>query len=390
MKKGLIFLTLSLLIFNTIAQQNQVQNANNALRSGELDKAKKAIDLAAEHESTRNLNKMWYYRGKTYLGIYDSKEFKNLDADAALKAVTSFINCLKGDKDNIYKDEVTGLLIASSIRLYNNGIDAYRNSDFIKASLNLIAIFDAFPYDKDKTLTRSNITPESLNYDLYSISRDSKDIGKAKEYLQKLIDAKYKSPKIYIDMSRIFLSEKDTAKALQYIEMGRSLFDDDVKLINAELTLYIQQSKTDVLLEKINTAIASTPDNELLYYTQGLIYKDKKQNDKAEIAYKKVLELKPDHSDANFELGVLYFNRGVEWNNKASNLPLSDTKKVKEYDEKANSDFKNSIPYFEKAHELNPNDISIIQSLMKAYRIIGDDAKFNAMKEKADKFKAKK
>ena len=64
MKKGFLFLSLSLLVFSTIAQQNQVQNTNNALRAGELDRAKIAIDLASEHESTKNLTKMWLYRGE--------------------------------------------------------------------------------------------------------------------------------------------------------------------------------------------------------------------------------------------------------------------------------------------------------------------------------------
>lgn len=391
MKKSLLFLALTILVLKTIAQPNQVQNTNNALRSGELDKAKTAIDLAAENESTKNLTKMWYYRGKTYLAIYENKkEYKNLDPDAAQKAAVSFVNCLKGDKENVYKDEITGLLVRSTVGLYNTGIDNYRKGAFEKASQNLLAIFDVFPFDKDKALTRSNITAESLNNDLYSIAMDARDMTKAKEYLQKLIDAKYKSPKIYIDMSKIYLSEKDTAKALHYIETGRSLFDEDLKLINAELTIYIQQGKTDVLLEKLNKAIESAPDNELLYYTQGLIYKDKKQVEKAEAAYKKVLELKPDHIDANYELGVLYFNRGVEWNTKANSVPPSETKKAAEYNEKATADFKTAIPYFEKVHELNPNDISIIRSLKKVYGRIGDDVKFAAMKEKEDKLVPKK
>ncbi|MFY9308334.1 MAG: tetratricopeptide repeat protein [Bacteroidia bacterium] len=390
MKKSLIFISLSLLVMKGAAQENNLNNANNYLRSGELDKAKNAIDLAAEHEKTKTQNKMWYYRGKTYLAICESKDFKNLDSDAPVKAFVSFINLLKADKNNVYTKEVTGFMISSAIRTYNHGLDEYRNGNFIKAAEELSLIFEAFPFDKDKGLTRSNISPEALNYDLYSISLDAKDIGKAKEYLQKLIDAKYKSSKIYIDMSRIYLSEKDTAKALQYIEMGRGIFDDDVKLINAELAIYIQQHKTDVLLEKINKAIESTPDNELLYYTQGLIYNEKKQPEKAEEAYKKVVELKPDHFDANFELAVMYFNRAVEWNNKASNLPLSETKKQQEYDQKAKADFASAAASFEKCHELNSNDLTTVQSLMKVYRILGDESKSLAMKEKADKIKAAK
>ena len=41
-------------------------------------------------------------------------------------------------------------------------------------------------------------------------------------------------------------------------------------------------------------------------------------------------------------------------------------------------------------HELNPNELSVIQSLMKVYRITGDDAKFTAMKELLDKLKGPK
>ena len=80
----------------------------------------------------------------------------------------------------------------------------------------------------------------------------------------------------------------------------------------------------------------------------------------------------------------------MEWNNKASNLPLSETKKQEEYDQNAKADFKNATIYFEKGHELNPNDMSIVQSLMKIYRILGDEAKSTAMKEKLDKLKAAK
>ena len=76
MKKSLLFISFSFVILSAFAQDNQLNNANNYLRSKELDKAKTAIDLAAEHEKTKNLTKMWYYRGKTYLAICESKDFK--------------------------------------------------------------------------------------------------------------------------------------------------------------------------------------------------------------------------------------------------------------------------------------------------------------------------
>ena len=104
-------------ISSALAQSNQVQNAFNYLKSKEYDKAKIAADLASTNASTSNSAKLWMYRGKIYKAIYEDKEatVRNIDAGAEEKALESFIACLKFDKGNdIYKDEVKGLLVQSS------------------------------------------------------------------------------------------------------------------------------------------------------------------------------------------------------------------------------------------------------------------------------------
>ncbi|MFL5753038.1 MAG: hypothetical protein ACJ76F_06500, partial [Bacteroidia bacterium] len=103
------------------AQSNQVQNTINYLKNKELDKAKTAADLASVHENTSSSAKLWMYRGKVYQAIYEDKSeaVRKLDPEAEEKAVESFITSLKLDKDNIYKDEVTGLLVLSAGALNN-------------------------------------------------------------------------------------------------------------------------------------------------------------------------------------------------------------------------------------------------------------------------------
>ena len=376
-----------LVCFCLQAQKTNIQNAWSALNFKELDKAKKAIDLAAEHEDTKNNTKMWLYRGKIYLAINDSNsrggKYKDLDPDAAEKAVISFTNCLKGDKDNIYKDEATPLLVQSCIRLYNRGKEAYyQNHNYEKAVSYYTDLFDALPFDKDKSLVRSNITFESINNELFKISKFSGNNTKAKEYLQKLIDVKYKDPSLYIEMSRILLLEKDTSKALSYVETGRNLFDDNADLIKAEINLYIIQNKMDELLEKTSKAIVSAPDNEMLYYIQGIVYKDKGLPDKAEASYKKAIEVKPDYFEANYELGALYFNKGVEWNNKSNNLPASQLNKAKEYDANAAAEFKKAVPYLEKAMEVNEKDRAVLMALKQLYARTRQDDKLQQINEK--------
>ena len=121
-------------VSSSIAQSNQVQNAFNYLKNKEYDKAKIAADLAAVNASTSNGAKTWYYRGKIYKAICEDKDVavKNIDPAAEEKALESFITCLKLDKGNdIYKNEVKGLLVQSSYAVY-------QKSKFLQAIKNTI------------------------------------------------------------------------------------------------------------------------------------------------------------------------------------------------------------------------------------------------------------
>ena len=52
-------------------------------------------------------------------------------------------------------------------------------------------------------------------------------------------------------MSNIFLEEKNTDKALEYLALGRDMFEDDQSLLNTEINLYIQLGRTSELIEKL-------------------------------------------------------------------------------------------------------------------------------------------
>jgi len=371
------------------AQKNKLQTAYSALNIKELDRAKEAIDLAAEHAETKGDAKTWYYRGKIYLAINDNREkFKDLDPESAEKAYMGFLKCLQLDKDGVYKkntnneNNADGLLIMCAVRVFNKASIDFNNKDFEGAARHFSELYDAFVYDKEKSLPRSNITNESLTYNLYRVYLASGNKAKAKEYLQKLIDIKYKSPDIYLDMSQLYFEEKDTAKGISYIDMGRNLFDDNMDIINAEIRVYVAQGKMDVLLEKVTKAIVSAPDNEVLQWIQAKVYEQKGELTKAEEGYKKAIEIKPDYFDALYNLGALYFNNGVAWNNKASNLPLNASAKMKEYDANAEKEFSNSLLYFEKALTVNDVDRTLLRALKQLYLRRGESDKAKQMDEK--------
>ena len=363
------------------AQSNQVTNASNGLRNDELDKAKVAADAASIHESTKSSAKLWMYRGQIYQRIYESKkeEVKKLDADAQEKAVESFITCLKLDKDNIYKDQVKNNIVQTCASLDYKVKYFVDIKEYAKAITGLDLLEQALPYDFDGGLKRNNITKENLMLMHFKVYSRSGDKEKTKEFADKLIAIKFKDASIYTSMAKIYLIDKDTAKALSYIEKGKLIFEDNMELINTEINIYLAQHKTDILKTKLTDAIAISPDNEVLHCVLGNLYVQTKDNENAEKEFQKAIEIKPDYDLANYNLGVIYFNSGNEWGEKINALPMNDTKKAKEFEEKKNELYRKAVVNFEKSYEISP-DKATKQRLRQLYLKLGET-------EKAEKYK---
>jgi tetratricopeptide (TPR) repeat protein len=365
--KKIILATLLFISAAGFAQNSNVASAaENLKRYNDLPKAKEAIDLAAQNEATSNQPKMWYYRGAIYLAIYRDKELGKTYPDAASIAAESFINCLKTDKGHDvinYTDSCNRYLWVAGFGLYNKGVEAIQANDIDRANKFFAQVLDVIPYDKENNLKRNNITPDIVNKNLYIVAKKANDSAKQKMYLQKLIDARFNEPFIYLNMQRLYLEEKDTAKALSYIEAGRKVFEDNTQLMEAESNIYIAQGKIDELIAKVSKDIESVPDNEMLYYKRGKLYEKKKVYDKAEADYKKAIELKPDFLDPQYDLGLLLFNQAAEMANAANNLKSND--EFNKTKEKFEQKFKEAQPYLEKAKELNPNKTDDDKSLYK-------------------------
>jgi len=284
------FLILPFLLTATMiyAQKASVQSAADLLKLKDIMKAKQFIDEAAVYESTANDPKMWYYRGKVYQEINDSSTLSKSFPDAAYIATQSFINCIKTDKKEYYTDSTNIFTWIAGYSLYNRAVDEYQIGNTETAMKYYTLLQEVFPYDKDNNLKRNNITPDIVTKNLYLCAFRLKDYANAKLYLQKLIDVKFNDPSIYIGMSRILLEEKDTVRALEYVEMGRVAFEEHTGLINQEIAIYSAQGKTNELIEKVSAVIATDPENERLYSMRGTLYENTNAPDKAIADYKKV------------------------------------------------------------------------------------------------------
>ena len=157
------------------------------------------------------------------------------------------------------------------------------------------------------------------------------------------------------------------------------MFEDDQGLINTEINLYIQLGRTSELIGKLGEAIALDDENDLLYFNRGTIYDQEGELANAEKDYLKALDLNPSSFGANYNLGALYFNKGVETNNKANDT--SNNAVYEKLKKQGKVSFTKALPYLEAAHELNTEDKNTLLSLKQLYYLNGDYAKSEEMKK---------
>ena len=97
-------------------------------------------------------------------------------------------------------------------------------------------------------------------------------------------------------------------------------------------------------------------------------------NDGARKAFEKALELQPKMASAYAGIGRIIFNQAVEFLRAADSI--RDNKLYNAEVQKANDIFKQSLPYMEKAVELDPKDTDFKQALKMLYYRLGDNANY--------------
>jgi len=382
-KKGVLTIIFAVITTLTFAQSRNVVNASIALRNEEYSEAKKYIDEAYDTESTSNDAKMWNYRSKIYLQI--ALKQGDLDKNAVFKATEAHLKCLQTDKKGrvvvrkwTAKEDVLAGMVQCGYKLFNQAIEEYNAGNYKSSLKHYSAIFDIIPLDEEDQLKRGNITKETILYNSFYSANKMKDNAKSKELLQQLMDINFNEPAIYIHMSSILIEEENTDKALEYLALGRDMFEEDQGLINTEINLYIKLGRTSELIGKLGEAIALDDENDLLYFNRGTIYDQEGDIANAERDYLTALDLNPTAFGANYNLGALYFNTGVETNNKANGS--SNNTVYKKLKKQAEVSFANALPYLETAHELNTEDKNTLLSLKQLYYLNGDYEKSEEMK----------
>ncbi len=323
-----IFLILFLCVFSNsvFSQKKNIQNASNSLKDGKVANAKEYIDLAFSNSKTANFHTMWWNRGKVYLEIATNKEFNSLDNNAMNIAIESFKKYVENPK-GWYKEDpddagnsAQSYLTNCVLIQYNKAAKLVEADDYNGAIESYSSLYDLVEYKFiQKTLEQTGINKNALDNNIVFC---------------------------YQKLANKYMKDEDYESCISTINKARSKFPDNYNLLLDEVNYYLKIGDDNKVEEIINVMLVKDNKNKTLYNVLGGIYDKKGDFDKMLEYYKKALEIDPNYSDVLYNLGVIYYNRSLEFQKGANNT--SSRSKRKDLLNKAEESGVESISYFER------------------------------------------
>jgi len=373
MKRTTILLVLLFAFTGLFAQKGKVQSAKTDKEAGNLEKAVTTIEETidpsnSKAESTINWANTWATRGEIYQAIFKSKDenLKKYSNDPLTVAYDSYMKALqlddKGKLANDIKLKFT-LLISD---LTNQAVTAFNEENYEKAlkSFEQIMSIEQTPlYKADDPTSVDTVIIFNAGLAAYN----GKNYDKAIQYYREAAKYKYSGARTYQLISSAYMQKQDTLGALQSLQEGLKDYPGNGTLLVEVINIYLNANQVDEALKYLNIAIDQDPKNASYHFAKGTLY-DKLQNaEEAAKSYEKAIELKDDYFDAYYNLGALYYNKGVKQIDVANAVPSNQPGKYEEEKNKADAEFSKAIPYMEKAHALNPTDKFTMESLKTLY-----------------------
>ncbi|MCU4165227.1 tetratricopeptide repeat protein [Carboxylicivirga caseinilyticus] len=380
MKRVALLTLLVLGITTAFAQKGKVAAASQFLTTNDLDKAKEAIDAALENEKSISWPKTYIVAAKVYTEQYK----KSKDIEDMKKAVGFYEKAIeldqkgdaKGKGIGKFEKEIKLALTMFKPDLTNAGIDGFNSNNFDAALFAFESVLNvnAFPMMEEGIDT-------AIVYNCALAAYNAENWEKSEEYFNKSIDLKYGGGDAVLLLNQVYQTTGDSLKMGANLKKGFESYPEDNRILTTLIQYYLDSKQNVEALEYLNKAIEGDQNNATFYYARGVLY-EKSDTEKAIADYSKSLEIDPNYFNALYNIGVIYYNKGVEQQNVAN-----DKTTTKEYEaalKVANDYWKEALPYMEKAMEVNPNEAAVLETLKGLYYRFEMMDKYNEVKDKLE------
>ncbi len=198
--------------------------------------------------------------------------------------------------------------------------------------------------------------------------------------LEELKNGDYEAISVNQFLYQEYVALKDTAKFITTLQEAIVRFPAEPWFLQNLINYYIYSGQEQTAVDYLAQAIEREPNVAQYHLIKGNLNDNLGHYDEAMQDFDNALAIDPTLADAVAGKGRVYYNQAVKLNEAAA--LISDNKAYKKALEEMNAVFKKSLPYFEKAHEMDPTERSYMQILKSLYYRFRMDAKYEEIAEK--------
>jgi tetratricopeptide (TPR) repeat protein len=240
-----------------------------------------------------------------------------------------------------------------------------------------------------------NYSGEGITYVAKNLASGNEDSFKTKAERDNLVSLKtHSNPReektpsrrgeIYKNIALILVEEGKNDEAKTAISEARKLNPEDTSLITVEAELYFKIKDYVTYKKLINEALEKNPNDVNLIFNLGIVSTQTNNLIDAEKFYLKVIEIDPKYLNAYINLAELKLSSDPAIVEEMNKLTTSDkdNKRYEVLKKNRTELFKNALPYYEKAFELDAQNEIVRSNLLSVYNFLEMTDKYKELKAK--------
>jgi tetratricopeptide (TPR) repeat protein len=304
-------------------------------------------------------------------GILDNwLETDKIHENPLPEAKEAFEKALELDTEGREAEDLLADINRLKLLFESEAVYCYNNNDFEGAYYNFKQILDINKLDIMGGVVDTII--------FYNTARVAKELGKnedAIKYFEIVREYNYPNPFIYVFLNNCYIEVGDTASGLEVLKDGFKKFPDNQNILIELINYYLLRGIADEALDYLAIAKEEDPENISFYFAEGTLYDKLNRFEDAKRSYEYCLELDSTYFNAYYNLGVLYYNNAVKMYEEANKLnEIDEYEQAKAF---ADDEVVKALPYIEKAHEIDPDDIETMKTLKTLYYRMKLDDKYD-------------
>jgi len=408
MKKLSLTIVLCLTVALSFGQKKAVADVKREIGNAKpnIEDARNLIKGAMQDPETMDNAETWFIAGKVedkQFSMEQQKELLGQTPDelvmyGALQRIKPFflvadsldqLPDAKGKVKPKFRKDMRSILLANRLYYLNGGGFFYNKGDYENA-FDMFNQFFSMP--KMDMFAGENIAVNDTAYAQFryyaglALAQFSTDTAKIISYFESIkINNGYNEEDVLKFLSSLYEQTNNTVGMVNTLREGVQRFPNESFFMLSLINHYIYSNQGDAAIEMITKAIELAPNNLAeLYNVLGIVFENsKKDNDAAKANYEKALSIDPNYVEAIGNLGRIFYNRAVEAQVAANEI--KDNRQYEVARAQAMDMFREALPFFERAHQLKPEDRDYMIALSRIYYVLNMGDKYDAIDAKLNR-----